>query len=202
MTYHQAVDRPSTRRARASTIASRRRPARDDRRRDVDPMAHFRSVTEWHIDAPVERVWDVLLDSGRWPTWWKGFRAVEQLSAGEPSGRGMRIRQSWRSHLPYTLVLDLEITDIQRHRLLAGRTSGDMAGSCTWSFEPADGGTAVRFVMDVRPTRWWMNLPVPFAGRVFAWNFDAVMRWGAEGITRVLDGRVVDLTRQARLASA
>ncbi len=165
-------------------------------------MGHFRFVTEWQAEASVERVWDVLLDQQQWPTWWNGFRSAEQLSAGESSGRGMRIRQGWRGWLPYTLKIDVEIVDIARHRLLQGRAAGDMEGTCTWTFEPAGGRTTVRFVMDVRPARWWMNLPVPLAGRVVTSNFNAIMRSGEQGLTRVLAGREAGAPAEARLASA
>lgn len=152
-------------------------------------MGDYRLESEWHIDATVDRVWDILLDVGRWPTWWRGFRSADRLADGEPSGRGMRIRQGWRGWLPYTLVIDLEIADLARHRLVQGRASGDMAGICTWTLEPHDDRTVVRFVMDVRTERWWMNLPVPFAGRVVRANFDAIMAWGAQGLARELTGK-------------
>lgn len=163
-------------------------------------MARYRFVTEWQADAPVDRVWDVLLDYRNWPTWWKGFRSVEQIHAGDESGVGMVIRQRWRSLLPYTLVFDLAITDVRRHGLLDGRASGDVEGSCSWTFEERDGRTLVRFVMDVRTARWWMNVPVPFALRIFAFNFDAIMRWGSEGMARLLKTRVVDRTPELRAA--
>lgn len=165
-------------------------------------MANYRFVTEWKAAAPAERVWDVLLNYRQWPTWWKGFRSVEQLTEGDASGRGMTIRQGWRSWLPYTMTLDLEILDLEHPRLVVGRASGDVEGTCTWTLDDRDGTTAVRFVMDVRTTRWWMNLPVPFAGAVFAFNYDLIMGRGAQGMARVLDGQVIDTTRQARLAGA
>jgi hypothetical protein len=149
-------------------------------------MAHYRSSSAWDIDAPVERVWDVLMLVGEWPSWWRGFRGAERLADGDGGGVGMRVRQQWRSLLPYTLVLDLEISGVERHRRLEGRTTGDMSGTCTWTFEALEGATRVRFDLDVRPTRWWMNLPLPFAGQVFAWNFAAIMRWGGRGLTRRL----------------
>jgi hypothetical protein len=167
-------------------------------------MARYQLATEWLVDAPVDRVWDALLLVRDWPTWWKGSRSVEVLDPGQDGGTGMQIRQRWRSLLPYTLVLDLEIARVERHRRLEGHASGDMAGTCRWTFRELDGRTSVRFEMDVSPTRWWMNLPVPLAGRVVAWNFDAVMRWGGEGIARRLGVGVGvgDRAAEAGLASA
>jgi hypothetical protein len=47
-----------------------------------------------------------------------------------------------------------------------------------------------------------MNLPIPFARRIFAWNLDAIMRQGSDGIGRLLGTDVVDRTTAARLALA
>lgn len=165
-------------------------------------MARYQLVTEWQVDAPIDRVWDALLRVREWPAWWKGFRSVEVLDAGAETGLGMKIQQRWRSLLPYTLVLDLEIARVERHRALEGRASGDMAGTCRWTFGAQDGGTRVRFEMDVRPTRWWMSLPIPFAGRVVAWNYDAIMRWGSTGFARRLSVGVTERNAQLELAGA
>jgi hypothetical protein len=157
-------------------------------------MAHYRAFTEWQIDAPVERVWDALLLAREWPTWWRGFRSVDQLEPGEESGIGKVLRQRWRSLLPYTLTLDLEITAVERHRTLEDRTSGDMRGLCRWSFESHGSRSVVRFLLDVEPTRAWMNLPLPLSQQVFALNYGTIMRWGGEGLARLLDARVAGRT--------
>jgi hypothetical protein len=36
-----------------------------------------------------------------------------------------------------------------------------------------------------------MNLLAPLARPVFAWNHDVVMRWGGEGLARLLGTRLV-----------
>jgi hypothetical protein len=157
-------------------------------------MTRYRFVSTWDVDAPVERVWDALLQVREWPTWWSAFRSVEPLADGDDRGIGMRIRQQWRGPLPLTTTIDLEIIDLKRHRLLVGRASGEMTGRCTWTFDEVDAHTRVAFVLDVRPTRWWMNLPVPFAGRVFAWNVRSIMHAGCEGLGRRLGSEVVGVS--------
>jgi len=49
-----------------------------------------------------------------------------------------------------------------------------------------DGGTELRFEVDVRTGRWWMNLPIPFAPRVVRASFETIMGWGREGLARTL----------------
>ena len=165
-------------------------------------MDRVQVATEWRIDAPTDRVWNALLDAAAWPQWWRGFRAVERLADGDERGVGMRLRQAWRSRLPYTLVFDLEITDIARLERLEGRATGDVEGTATWTFEERGGETTVRFALDVRPGHWWMRLPVPFARQVFAWNFDTVMAWGGEGLGRRLGVPVAHAPVAAAVAPA
>lgn len=165
-------------------------------------MAQYRFVTEWHADASRLRVWNALLDVRAWPAWWKGFRAVEVLDAGQESGVGMRLRQRWRGLLPYTLTIDLEIDRIERGRLLEGRMSGDLDGRATWTMDERDGETRIRFVMAFRPGRRWMRLPLPFAGWVLARTYDTIMRQGGEGLDLLLGSGVEDRIAGVRLAGA
>jgi hypothetical protein len=73
---------------------------------------------------------------------------------------------------------------------------------CRWTFEADGNGSIVRFLMAVEPTRAWMNLPLPFARQVFALNYGAIMRWGGEGLARLLDAPVVARTEVPAPAAA
>ena len=44
-------------------------------------MPRFLQTTR-HIDAPVQRVWDVLFDVARWPEWTPTIKSVERLEDG------------------------------------------------------------------------------------------------------------------------
>ena len=44
-------------------------------------MPRFFQTTR-HIDAPVQRVWDVLFDVARWPEWTPTIKSVERLEDG------------------------------------------------------------------------------------------------------------------------
>ncbi len=165
-------------------------------------MGKYRVESTWHVDAPVEPVWDAILRYADWHTWWRGFVGVDLLRSGDDSGIGTLLRQRWRGWLPYTLEFDLEIVRVERRRILEGRASGPVAGTATWEFRPTDGGCEVTFALDVRTTRAWMNLPVPFARRIFESNFGAIMRSGSTGLARHLGTRVVDRTAEERPARA
>lgn len=146
----------------------------------------YRFQTVWWTPAVIGQVWDTLADYSAWPAWWRGIQKVEVLRRGDESGAGTVLRQVWRSRLPYTLGFDLEMLRIESGRLLEGRASGDLVGACKWTFTPLDGGTEIRFDVNVQLGRWWMNLPVPFAPRIVRANFEAIMHWGREGLERKL----------------
>jgi hypothetical protein len=146
----------------------------------------YRFQTVWRTSADIERIWETLANYAVWPTWWRGIRKVEVLRSGDESGVGTVLRQCWRSWLPYTLVFDLEMIRLDSRRVLEGRASGDLEGICKWTFTPANAGTEIRFDVNVRPGRWWMNLPIPLAPQIVRANFETIMRWGREGLERKL----------------
>jgi hypothetical protein len=149
-------------------------------------MARLQHAVEWTVAASPDAVWAMLADYQRWPGWWRGIQSVELVRPGGEDGVGSVLRQRWRSRLPLTLCFDLEMVRIEATRLLDGRASGDLEGTCTWTLQRNGGDCRVRFSVDVRAGRWWMRLPVPFADRVFRANFDTVMSWGLEGLQDVL----------------
>jgi hypothetical protein len=151
--------------------------------------------TVWWTSVDIERIWETLANYAAWPTWWRGIRKVEVLRSGDESGVGTVLRQGWRSWIPYTLVFDLEMIRLESRKLLEGRASGDLEGICKWTFTPVNGGTEIRFNVNVRPGRWWMNLPIPFAPRIVRGNFETIMRWGREGLERKLGAPVELLSR-------
>jgi uncharacterized protein YndB with AHSA1/START domain len=165
-------------------------------------MGDYRFVTEWQVEAPVARVWDAIVHPEAWPRWWRGVIAVDPIAPGGADGIGDRRRYTWRSRLPYSLVFEMEVTRSERPRLLEGHASGELEGTGTWTFAERDGGTRVRYLWAVRTTKRWMDLPIPFARRLFEQNHDIVMGWGAVGLGTLLDVRVADRTREARTESA
>lgn len=154
-------------------------------------MKNYHFQTVWWTSASVDHVWEALADYSDWPTWWRGIRNVEVTRRGDESGVGTVLRQRWRSWAPYTLVFELEMVRIENKRLLDGRASGDLEGVCLWTFIPAGGGTEIRFEVNVRTGRWWMNLPIPFAPLIVRANFETIMSWGRQGLAQKLGVAVI-----------
>ena len=154
------------------------------------PVAAYRFLTTWCIDAPVERVFDAIHDVERWPEWWRGVEAVRILEPGDDLGVGQLTRYTWRSRLPYSLAFEMRTTRVDRPWLMEGEARGELAGHGRWRLY--DGrGTAVVYEWDVRTTAPWMNVLAPIARPAFAWNHDVVMRSGGRGLARLLGTRLV-----------
>jgi uncharacterized protein YndB with AHSA1/START domain len=156
-------------------------------------MAEYRFVTFWHIEAPLQRVFDAISDSLRWPDWWHGALAVEERAAGATDGVGAVRRYHWKSRLPYHLSFDARTTRIEPPITLEAVVSGDLEGCGRWSFSHENGITSIRYDWHVHTTRPWMNLFAPIARRLFSENHHALMRQGAEGLARLLDARLTGI---------
>jgi uncharacterized protein YndB with AHSA1/START domain len=152
-------------------------------------MAEYSFTTVWRLDAPIERVWDAIFDTERWPQWWRGVKSVTRLEHGDADGVGNMDRFVWKSVLPYELAFDMRVIEVRAPVELRGVALGELAGEGHWLLSRTGTGTVARYDWDVATTASWMNLIVPFARAAFEWNHDAVMGQGGEGLAKLLDGR-------------
>jgi uncharacterized protein YndB with AHSA1/START domain len=154
-------------------------------------MAEYRFLTTWLLDAPRERIWDVIYESERWPEWWEGVEEADKLEEGDADGVGQFGRYVWKSKLPYRLEFFVRTTRVEKPYLLEGDASGELTGLGRWRLLEQDGVTAVLYEWKVRTTRAWMNLLAPVARPIFAVNHDYVMRNGGRGLARLLGARLL-----------
>jgi hypothetical protein len=146
-------------------------------------------TTLWQFDAPIDAVWDAILDAEGWPGWWTGVERVVTLAPGDAIGVGARRRYTCRSVLPFRLTFVARVTRVEPLRLLEGQVEGELEGVGRCHVAHDAGLTTVRYEWHVRPTRLWMNLLAPLAKPLFRWNHDAIMHAGGIGLTRHLDAR-------------
>ena len=149
-------------------------------------MADYRFLTTWCLDAPIERVFEAIDDAAAWPRWWKGVTRADLVEEGDEDGVGRLWRFTWRSRLPYDLSFDSRVVRREPPHLLEGHADGELIGVGRWRLYDGPGGTAAVYEWDVRTSRAWMNRAAPVARPLFAWNHDAVMRQGGEGLARLL----------------
>ena len=149
-------------------------------------MASYEFITIWKVKAPQQQVWDLIFNSDRWPTWWRGVEQVEKLKEGDANHVGAVMRYTWKSKLPYRLVFDMETTRVKPISTIEGLSIGELQGHGLWTLTHENGITTARYDWNVETTKAWMNLLAPIARPFFSWNHDVVMGWGGEGLARKL----------------
>jgi Polyketide cyclase / dehydrase and lipid transport len=149
----------------------------------------YKFVTVWKIEAPVEKVWDAITDSLKWPEWWKGVEKVVELEKGDADGIGSLRRYTWKSALPYRLSFDMRLTKMEKYKYLEGDALGELQGKGIWHFKQDGNITTIRYNWDVSTTKAWMNLVSPLLKPAFEWNHDYVMKSGGEGLAKLLGAK-------------
>ena len=147
-------------------------------------------LTVWWTEMPLDAVWQAITRVEDWPAWWRGVRKVEKVRDPDERGVGAVYKFTWRSRLPYDLSFTMETVRVVERRLIVGHAGGELEGVGQWTFADEKSGTRVEYDWRVRTTRLWMNLAAPVAYPLFVWNHNTVMRWGAEGLGRLLGTHV------------
>jgi hypothetical protein len=154
-------------------------------------MADYSFLTTWLLDSPREPVWEAIHDQERWPQWWRGVEAAEEIRPGSDGDVGSVARMVWKSQLPYRVEFEVTTARVERPHLLEGHAIGGLEGIGRWRLYEHDGVTAVLYEWNVSTTKPWMNLFAPLLRPAFEWNHDWVMRRGGEGISKLLGCRLL-----------
>ena len=140
----------------------------------------YRFDNEWHLAAPLERVYAALADVERYQRWWPQVREIQRRDAA--TGR-VRVR----SLLPYTLdlVLARDVED-EASGILRVDLTGDLRGWCAWHLTPEGTGTRALFSQEVEVEAPLLKR-VPLAVRpLLRGNHAFMMRSGERGLRRYL----------------
>lgn len=154
-------------------------------------MRQYSLITRWHIEAPVDQVWEALIAVEEWPVWWRFVRAVVKLKNGDSNGIGSIRRYAWSSRLLYNLSFDMRITEFRRPTLIEGIAVGDLNGIGRWQLRPDGPTTHVQCEWTVVTTKRWMNLLAPVLEAAFRWNHHQVMAEGGRGLAQHLGVRLL-----------
>lgn len=137
----------------------------------------FRFADSWEVDAPPDRVRDVLIDLERYPEWWLQVRAVAKV--GDDDAIVL-----CRSALPYTLELHLHAISRDLPTVKVG-LGGDLDGWAQWTLAPGVTGTRLDFAQEVdlvSVPRWMAAAARP----ALIWNHHRMMAGARTGLERRL----------------
>ena len=145
-------------------------------------LYHF--VTKWVFHAPVERVWEEIVDVPSWPSWWTSWRKVVFHGSAPPLQLGSVIDHEVRGRLPYRVKLRTIVTLFQPSHRLEIASSGDLVGTGVLILDPQDQGTAVTYSWDVGLSNPLLNLlgKLSFTRALLEKNHDYVMDEGYCGL--------------------
>jgi hypothetical protein len=151
-------------------------------------MSDFSLTTRWWIPAPVEDVWDCLIATENWPSWWEYVAMVDETATGNSLGIHNVRSYLWRTCLPYDLALDLRVTSMCPYRSITAEVTGDLVGrgECSLTYQEEEAATELIFIWNVSLAKSWMKWLSGVARPVFVWNHERVMKSGEEGMIRHL----------------
>lgn len=153
---------------------------------------YYKFITRWQIAAPVKDVWHLTYESTDWPNWWKGVLAVKVIKENDANGiNGIR-EYTWKSALPYKLSFQMKLVEKEDHKFLKGIAFGELEGDGTWFFKEENGITKVQYNWNVKTNKTWMNYFAFILKPLFKINHDIVMKWGAEGLEKKLNAKLID----------
>jgi hypothetical protein len=124
-------------------------------------MSKIDVVDEVVIDSPAIVVFKAVLNEHAGVThWWMPY--WESKLRGETPMDQEGAIFDITVHGKHTPRFSVTITKIVEGKLIETKVEGDFAGTGTWTFEPADGKTKVRFRWNLRPKRLSFVLVSPF----------------------------------------
>lgn len=148
-------------------------------------MYHF--ATKWLFEAPIEAVWQIVIDAENYPKWWPNV--VKANVIGSPQVKiGQKVDFAVKGKLPYVLNYQTELTAFEEPTLMAVNSSGDLVGTGKWVLERQGQQTLATYYWDVGTAKKWMNFLAGFAfvKKLLADNHEFVMDAGYEGFKKRL----------------
>src|SRR5260221_6209359 len=152
----------------------------------------YRIGNRWLIHGPIEDVFDLLTRSTDYPTWWAPcFKSADSEDSDVAVGARAHLRV--RSRLPYELIWDVTVVELERPNLIVVDTIVRLSGRFPLRgpirYRLTEGPDGVEVVNDqviVSERR----LPGPLraiAQRAFAYNHNWAFEIGGRGIQTAVD---------------
>lgn len=119
-------------------------------------MAHTKMTM--HLEAPIERVFDLYIDVNRWPEWMPGLLEIKEVT-GPLDTAGSKVREISR-WLGRTMDSWDEVAEAERPHLIKLTSQGEGAHtSMTLRLTPAGQGTDAEVTFD-------LEMPAGFFGQI------------------------------------
>lgn len=111
-------------------------------------MPAINTIDSVQIEAPAQRVFDVIRDYPKMHTWFRSYRC--ELIEGDVVQEGSRVRHHVEALGAKTQFVRTVRSIVEGERIEETYDEGDIVGRGTWTFEEQDGWTTASFHCDVR----------------------------------------------------
>lgn len=132
-------------------------------------------VDEWDVDAPIEAVYETMVDARTYPDWWLPVY-------GSVEGDRRETRHRFKGRLPYTLDMHAVLVEEDPPRRFDVEVDGDLRGHGTWTFTEREGKTHVRWDWRVYADRPLLRYLTPVLKPLFRWNHSWAVARAREGL--------------------
>jgi hypothetical protein len=61
----------------------------------MQALNEYSFATSWVLDAPVDAVWDAMIETEQWPEWWPYLCSVTEIGKGNFDGTGSLLSFKW-----------------------------------------------------------------------------------------------------------
>ncbi len=146
----------------------------------------------WKIHAPVELIWNELINFKKWPAWCEGLESIEPLGQFTDLHEGNQIKSMWKGTFPYTLTFNAEIKDFTRYSFLSFSVTGDLYGKGSCHFLSCQDFTDIHFTWNVSTTKLWMKMSSPLIRSLFIDNHNRIMDQGFIGFKKMIRSKSID----------
>lgn len=117
-------------------------------------MTTIRAVDEVFIPASPQRVWSVVSDIRRYPTWWPASLRLTILSCPEVL-QGAEVEIAPSGGAPFKC----RVTKVEPPtQMVMEYFGGLVSGTGAWTLKPADGGTLVTYRLDAVGHGWMVKI--------------------------------------------
>jgi Polyketide cyclase / dehydrase and lipid transport len=164
--------------------------------------ASYHFITNWQVEATCEEVYNTLKGTDDLARWWPSvYLDVAVREKGDKDGLGKVVELYTKGWLPYTLVWQFRVTDIDpaTHSGFALEALGDFVGRGVWTFEQEGIMCNISYDWKIEATKPILKYLSFIMKPLFSANHLWAMRKGLESLKLELKrrrGEVVPLPPQ------
>jgi len=126
-------------------------------------MSSIDCIDEILINAPIEKVFDTVLDYPNWKQWIPIYKCYLQNSDSVKEGSEIRHQYGYKPFIISDFVRRIDKVDTNK-RLSESYISGGLLGKGTWYFTESNGKTKAAYHCQVTANNLFNNLTFKFLG--------------------------------------